>query len=74
MKKIKYLTAGESHGKCLSLIVEGVPAGLQLSAWDIDGELWSVVIGSGEVTENGKRLGANSASKGRDCREGEIFC
>ncbi|HRY29457.1 MAG TPA: chorismate synthase [Elusimicrobiota bacterium] len=28
---IRYLTAGESHGKCLTAIVEGVPAGLKIT-------------------------------------------
>ena len=36
---IRFLTAGESHGKCLNLILEGVPAGLHLPAKAIDREL-----------------------------------
>jgi chorismate synthase len=28
---IRYMTAGESHGRCLTAIVEGVPAGLKIS-------------------------------------------
>ncbi|MBU0690313.1 chorismate synthase [bacterium] len=32
---MKYLTAGESHGKCLTGILEGMPAGLALSEEDI---------------------------------------
>ncbi len=35
----RYYTAGESHGKCLIAILEGVPAGLSLSAGEIDKEL-----------------------------------
>src|SRR5919204_649607 len=31
MSSIRYLTAGESHGKALTTIVEGVPAGLYLT-------------------------------------------
>lgn len=27
---LRYLTAGETHGKCLTLIVEGVPAGIKI--------------------------------------------
>ena len=27
---LRYLTAGESHGKALVVIVEGLPAGLQI--------------------------------------------
>lgn len=36
---IRYLTAGESHGKALVSIVEGVPAGLKLDAKFINNEL-----------------------------------
>lgn len=35
----RYLTAGESHGKCLTAILEGLPAGLRLREADIDKEL-----------------------------------
>ena len=44
---IRFLTAGESHGKCLTLVVEGVPAGLQLSAQDIDRDLKRRQMGYG---------------------------
>jgi chorismate synthase len=44
---IRFLTAGESHGKCLSLIIEGVPAGLKLSAQDINLDLSRRQIGYG---------------------------
>ena len=37
---IRYLTAGESHGQALVGIVEGVPAGLPLTAEEIDHQLW----------------------------------
>jgi chorismate synthase len=36
---IRYLTAGESHGQALVGIVEGVPAGLELRAQEINREL-----------------------------------
>jgi chorismate synthase len=36
---LRFLTAGESHGPCLTAIVEGLPAGLPLSAADIDHDL-----------------------------------
>lgn len=36
---LRYLTAGESHGKALVAIVEGVPAGMLLTASHIDHEL-----------------------------------
>jgi len=36
---LRYLTAGESHGQCLTAILEGVPSGLPLRAEDIDHDL-----------------------------------
>jgi len=39
MKRLRFLTAGESHGQALSAVVEGVPAGLELSEEDLLAEL-----------------------------------
>ena len=39
MAKLRVLTAGESHGRALAGIIEGIPAGLSLSSEDIDREL-----------------------------------
>ncbi len=39
MGHLRFLTAGESHGKALALIVEGMPAGLPLSEQYITAEL-----------------------------------
>ena len=36
---LRYVTSGESHGKCLHAIVEGIPAGLKLSEEEINREL-----------------------------------
>ena len=36
---MRYLTAGESHGPQLTVIIEGVPAGLTITAEEINGEL-----------------------------------
>ena len=36
---LRYLTGGESHGKSLMAILEGVPSGLPLTAADIDHDL-----------------------------------
>jgi chorismate synthase len=36
---IRFLTAGESHGKCLTGILEGIPSGLPLSETDIAEDL-----------------------------------
>lgn len=37
--KFRFLTAGESHGKCLTAIIEGVPAGFEIDVDKIDIEL-----------------------------------
>jgi chorismate synthase len=37
---IRYLTAGESHGQALIGIVEGIPAGVSISAVEINRQLW----------------------------------
>ncbi len=42
-----FTTAGESHGKALTAIVEGVPAGLEIEAGRIDGELRRRQMGYG---------------------------
>src|SRR3989344_3875788 len=36
---LRFLTAGESHGKCLTGIMEGVPANLSITEGDINKEL-----------------------------------
>ncbi len=37
---LRWLTAGESHGPCLTGIVEGMPAGVPLTADDLGRDLW----------------------------------
>ena len=37
---LRYFTAGESHGPCLTAIVEGFPAGFRLDIAQIDRDLW----------------------------------
>jgi chorismate synthase len=44
---LRYLTAGESHGKALVVIVEGLPAGLPVTAPEIAGELARRRLGYG---------------------------
>ncbi len=43
----RFLTAGESHGKALEVIVEGIPAGLPLSEADIAAQLARRQLGYG---------------------------
>lgn len=44
---LRFLTAGESHGQALLVIVDGVPAGLPLSAGDINPDLARRQLGYG---------------------------
>ena len=44
---IRYLTAGESHGQALVAVVEGLPAGLHVTAEDIQVELGRRRLGYG---------------------------
>lgn len=44
---LRFLTAGESHGKALTVIIEGVPAGLALTIEDLQGELSRRRLGYG---------------------------
>lgn len=39
MTNFRYLTAGESHGKCLTAIIEGIPSGFDISPDFINNEL-----------------------------------
>ena len=44
---LRYLTAGESHGQALVVVIEGLPAGLEVTAADIQGELSRRRLGYG---------------------------
>ena len=44
---IRFTTAGESHGRKVVAILEGVPAGLPVVATDVDGELRRRMAGHG---------------------------
>lgn len=39
LEKFRFLTAGESHGKCLTAIIEGLPSGLEIDLEFINSEL-----------------------------------
>ena len=39
LNKFRFLTAGESHGKCLTAIIEGIPAGFDIDINFINSEL-----------------------------------
>jgi chorismate synthase len=44
---LRFLTAGESHGRAVEVIIEGLPAGLQLTAEQIQAELTRRRLGYG---------------------------
>jgi chorismate synthase len=37
---LRYFTAGESHGPCLTMIIDGVPAGFPVDPGKINHDLW----------------------------------
>ena len=47
MKRFRFLTSGESHGKCLNAIIEGVPAGIRIKPEIINEDLARRQIGYG---------------------------
>ena len=53
---LRYLTAGESHGKWLIAILEGLPAGLKVEAAFINVELRRRQQGFGRGRRNGTLL------------------
>lgn len=44
---LRYLTAGESHGQALVVVVEGLPAGLEVTVEEVQGELARRRLGYG---------------------------
>ena len=37
---LRYFTAGETHGKCLTVIIEGMPSGVEISLDEINEQLF----------------------------------
>ena len=52
MSDFRFLTSGESHGKCLNAIIEGIPSGFRISEDFINSELKRRQVGYGR----GKRM------------------
>lgn len=52
LRNFRFLTSGESHGKCLTGIIEGVPAGFEIDENEINKELQKRQSGIGR----GKRM------------------
>jgi len=53
MTRFRFLTAGESHGRGLTVIIEGVPAGLSLDEEYIARDLRRRLRNTGEAPEWG---------------------
>lgn len=47
MEKFRFLTSGESHGKCLNAIIEGIPAGFRIKTAVINEDLARRQVGYG---------------------------
>ena len=47
MKRFRFLTSGESHGKSLNAIIEGVPAGFRIKEDIINSDLAKRQVGYG---------------------------
>ena len=47
MNRFRFLTSGESHGKCLNAIIEGIPAGIRIKSSVINEDLARRQIGYG---------------------------
>ncbi len=59
---MRYLTSGESHGPQLTVIIEGVPANLEIKAEDINKEMFKRQGGYGR----GRRMQIEKRCS-RDC-------
>ena len=57
---LRYLTAGESHGKALGAIVEGCPAGLKLDEDKIRHEMQRRKPGQSKITTQRKEDGPDN--------------
>ena len=73
MKRFRFLTSGESHGICLSAIIEGVPSGIRIKANTINKDLARRQVGYGRgermklesdtvVIKSGIRLGKTTGA------------
>lgn len=47
MERFRFLTSGESHGKCLTAIIEGIPAGFRIKSSIINEDLARRQVGYG---------------------------
>ena len=71
MPILRYLTAGESHGRCLVAILEGLPAGLKIDPAAINRDLVSRQQGYGRG--GGMRIDADEVEILSGVRNGETI-
>ena len=55
---LRYFTAGESHGPCLTMIIDGVPAGFSIDVAAINHDLWRRQQGYGRASPEAASRGA----------------
>jgi len=75
---LRYFTAGESHGPCLTAIIDGVPAGFPIDVGKINHDLWRrqqgygrggrMLIEKDEVQIRSGDLGLASRARDRESR------
>ena len=58
---LRYLTAGESHGRCLTAILEGLPAGVPVSKWKTGSS--ARTAGEGRVPTSRRTAGRSETGK-----------
>ncbi len=61
-RMLRYLTAGESHGQALVVIVEGLPAGLEITVEEIQAEMARRRLGYGRGPAAALRAGRADAA------------
>ena len=60
---LRYRTAGESHGQALVVVVEGLPAGLEITVDEIQAEMARRHNDANVVTLAGRRLDPEVAER-----------
>ena len=65
---LRFLTAGESHGSALAVILEGMPAGLTLDSDEAAGEVQTPLVGAAaKKLRVGDRVYMRHAKAGEFC-------
>ena len=62
---LRLLTAGESHGQALVVVLEGLPAGLELTVEEIQAEMGRRRLGYGRGDRKSTRLNSSHSQQSR---------